>query len=205
MMNVKDTLLNETFELFLKYGIKSVSMDDICKKLGISKKTIYQQISNKEELVSEVFGRHLEDDETQIKYILEQSVDAVDEMVKITLHVLAFLRSMKPSLLYDLKKYHSTSWEIIEKRHFSFIEVTILNNLIRGQKEGVYRKDFNPSIISKLYVNKSNCIVDEDVFPFQTFDRTLLFKETITYHLYGIVSEQGRLLLSKYQKTMSSL
>lgn len=203
-MNLKDTLIAESLHLFLKYGIKSISMDDICKRLCISKKTIYQLIANKDELVSAVLEKHLEEDEKEIEAITSQSSDAIEEMVFITRYILDFLGQMKPAFLYDLQKYHHASWHLISQKHFSFIEKTIYNNLIRGQKEGIYRKDFNPVVISKLYVKKSNCMADEDVFPFDQFTRTQLFKEAITYHLNGVVTEEGRQLLSKHKKIMSS-
>lgn len=191
-MNVKENLVSTAFDLFLKYGIKSVSMDDISRKLGISKKTIYSVINTKDELIDDVLISHLQKDKCDIKSILDQSHDAIDEMVRITRHILAFISSMTPSIIYDLKKYHPQAWNKIEKEHFSFIQQTIYNNLIRGQKEGLYRKDFDPRIIAMLYVNKSHAIVDEDRFPLDSFDKIKLVKEMIFYHLHGIVSEKGK-------------
>jgi AcrR family transcriptional regulator len=143
-MNVKENLVSTAFDLFLKYGIKSVSMDDISRKLGISKKTIYSVINTKDELIDDVLISHLQKDKCDIKSILDQSHDAIDEMVRITRHILTFISSMTPSIIYDLKKYHPQAWNKIEKEHFSFIQQTIYNNLIRGQKEGLYRMDFDP-------------------------------------------------------------
>jgi AcrR family transcriptional regulator len=204
-MNIKDTLISAAFELFLKYGIKSVSMDDISKKVGMSKKTIYHFIQNKDELVSDVLDKRLKKDECTVEEILKNSENAIAEMVNVTRHILAFIRGMTPSILHDLKKYHPKAWEIIETRHFLFIENTIYNNLIRGQNEGLYRADFDPTIISKLYVSKSTALTDEDKFPLDQFDRIKLFKEMIMYHLSGIASEEGIKIIQKQQKTFFSL
>ncbi|MFZ1748834.1 MAG: TetR/AcrR family transcriptional regulator [Saprospiraceae bacterium] len=191
-MNLKDTLLATSFELFLKYGIKSVSMDDISKKLGISKKTIYGCVDTKENLIIDIIEKHIHRDQTDILKILKSSEDAVAEMVNITRHVLIFLRKMTPSLIYDLKKYHPHAWHKMETSHIEFIQQTIFTNLVRGQKEGLYRNDFDPLIISMLYVHKSMTITDQDKFPLDKFERVNLFKEMVTYHLHGIVSEEGR-------------
>ena len=172
-------------------------MDDISKKLGISKKTIYTFIENKESLINEVVEKHIAKDQEAIKNILSNSSDAIDEMVNITKHVLVFLRHMTPSLLYDLKKYHPNAWRKIESQHFSFIEDVINKNLIRGQKEGLYRKSIDPQIISKLYVHNSKSITEEDNFPLEKFNRVTLFQEMITYHLYGIISDSSRERLIK--------
>lgn len=205
MMNVKDSLLNAAFELFLKYGIKSVSMDDISRKLGISKKTIYGCIANKESLISDIVENHLESDEREILKIQSRSSDAIEEMVNISQHILTFLCDMTPSLVFDLKKYHPELWNRIEKQHFKFIENTIHNNLVRGQKEGLYRTNFDAKIVSKLYVVKSNCIVDTDNFPVATFDRVTLFKQLVSYHIHGIVSPEGFQLFQQKHKTFFNL
>ena len=199
-MKLKDNLVSTAFELFLKYGIKSVSMDDISRKLGISKKTIYSVVNTKEELIDDVLSTHLEKDECDIQSILNQSRDAIDEMVNVTKHVAIFLKQMTPSLIYDLKKYYPVFWSKIESTHFTFIERTIYANLQRGQKEGLYRQDFDPMIISKLYVLKSTSIADQDKFPAEAFDRLTLFKEMVRYHLRGIVSEKGATLFDQQHK-----
>ena len=205
MMNLKDTLFTAAFELFLKYGIKSVSMDDISKKLGISKKTIYTFVANKESLISNVLDKHLESDEEEILKITNKSTDAIDEMVNIRQHILTFLCDMTPSVVFDLKKYHPELWAKVEKQHFIFIENTIHNNLVRGQKEGLYRKNFDAKIVSKLYVAKSNCIVDADNFPIAAYNRVTLFKEMISYHLHGVVSPEGFQLFQQKHKTFFNL
>jgi TetR/AcrR family transcriptional regulator, cholesterol catabolism regulator len=205
MMNLKDTLFTAAFELFLKYGIKSVSMDDISRKLGISKKTIYTFVANKESLISNVLDKHLESDEEEILKITNKSIDAIDEMVNISQHILTFLCDMTPSLVFDLKKYHPELWAKVEKQHFTFIENTIHNNLVRGQKEGLYRKNFDAKIVSKLYVAKSNCIVDTDNFPIANYNRVNLFKEMISYHLHGVVSPEGFQLFQQKHKTFFNL
>lgn len=201
-MKLKDNLVSTAFELFLKYGIKSVSMDDISRKLGISKKTIYSVVNTKEELIDDVLSIHLEKDECDIQSILNQSRDAIDEMVNVTKHVAIFLKQMTPSLIYDLKKYYPVFWSKIESTHFTFIERTIYANLQRGQKEGLYRQDFDPMIISKLYVLKSTSIADQDKFPAEAFDRLTLFKEMVRYHLRGIVSEKGAKLFDLQHKNI---
>jgi AcrR family transcriptional regulator len=113
-MNIKDNLVSTAFDLFLKYGIKSVSMDDISRKLGISKKTIYSVINTKDELIDDVLSTHLRKDECDIKSILDESHDALDEMVRITRHILVFISSMTPSIIYDLKNI--TLWPGIKSK-----------------------------------------------------------------------------------------
>jgi len=197
-MSIKETLWTYALELFMKYGIKSVSMDDLARSMGVSKKTIYTFISNKDELIFKVIKRHLDNDEQAIREIVSKATDALDEMSLITRHVLLFLRKIKPSLIYDLKKYHPQSWQLIKEQHFAFIEDVIKTNIYRGQKENLYRKDLHPEIISKLYVAKSQCVVDEELFPLAEFDRVELLKQMLFYHLNGIASDEGKTRLQEF-------
>lgn len=204
-MTIKDRLFSSALELFLKYGIKSVSMDDICQRLAISKKTIYHFIQNKEELVSKVIEKRMAYDERNIRKILTKSLDAVDEMVNITQYAITMLKEMTPALIYDLKKYHPDIWKKVDKTHISFIESVIQKNLIRGQEEGIYRPDFDPVVVSRLYMSKTTSIVDDAVFSKSEFETIQLIKEMIMYHLHGIVSEKGKEVLSNYQTKVSTL
>lgn len=204
-MNVKDRLLSAALELFLKYGIKSVSMDDICNSMAISKKTIYHFITNKEELVSKALEKRMAMDERNIHKILANSQDAIDEMVNITQYAISMLKQMTPALIYDLKKYHPEIWKKVDKKHITFIEGVIQKNLIRGQKEGIYRTDFDPKVVARLYMSKTTSIIDDAIFSSSEFESIQLIKEMIMYHFHGIVSESGNTLLSQYQKKVSTL
>lgn len=204
-MNLRDTILMSAFDLFLKYGIKSVSMDDICKKIGISKKTVYNVISTKDELIHKVLDKHLSRDEEEVTAILTGSGNAIDGMVNISRHVIQFLKRMTPSLIHDLKKYHPGAWKIIEERHFPFIEKTIYDNIRQGQKEGLYRKDLDANILSKLYVLQSLAISDQEHFGQDAYTKTDLYKEMIKYHLHGIISDEGRKLITQQHKNFLSV
>lgn len=171
-------------------------MDDISRKLGISKKTIYTVIDNKKDLIEKIIQLHITRDEQNILAITESSETAVDEMCKIGRHVIKFLKEMKPSLIYDLQKYYPTAWNMIQDQHYGFIYRTIKTNLQRGQAEGLYLSTFDPDIIAKLYVEKTHCIADEEQFPNSTYGRPLLFEQLFRYHMRGISSEEGLKLLA---------
>ncbi len=195
-MITKDKIFLTTFDLFLKYGVKSVSMDDICRKIGISKKTIYTVINCKKDLIEQIIQLQIKRDEEDITTITASSETAVDEMSKIGRHVIKFLKKMKPSLIYDLQKYYPQVWELIEDQHYGFIYRTIKTNLKRGQMEGLYISTFDPDIIAKLYVEKTHCIADEENFPSSKFSRPLLFEQLFMYHMRGISSDKGLKLLA---------
>ncbi|MBK8621189.1 MAG: TetR/AcrR family transcriptional regulator [Saprospiraceae bacterium] len=194
-MTLSENIIHAAFKLFMKYGVRSVSMDDLANVLGMSKKTIYCEFDSKQSLIDKVIKIHLKNDEEKIKEIINNSANALDEMIGISQHVIQFLMQIKPSLIFDLKKFYPQCWDLIEQQHFNFIKTTIEQNVIRGQKEGLYRDDVHPGIISRLYVAKSNTIVNQDIFPLTEFDLPDLFRQLEMYHLFGIVSEEGKKLL----------
>ena len=196
----KTNILDKVQELFMKYGLKSVSMDDISRKLGISKKTLYQCVANKRDLIKEVFQKHIEEEEAAIDKIVANSKDAVDEMIEIARFVTALLREVSPTTLYDMQKYYGDIWGMMEALHQDHIYSVIKTNLDRGISEGLYRKDLNTDIIAKLYVGKTLLIVDEDVFPLKDYNKENLYLEYVHYHLHGIALPKGLKLFEKYTK-----
>ncbi len=198
-MEMNDKIYYGVVELFMQYGIKSVSMDDIASKLGISKKTIYNYIENKNDLVNKIISRYTREDEEIFQSMAQTSENAIDEMINISRHVLKFLRSMKPSLIYDLKKYYRESWNLIEMEHFSFIKETIKENIERGIKEGLYRKNINAEIIARFYSQLAQGVSDENIFPLNEFTRVELFEENVCYHMHGIVNDAGRIKIKNME------
>jgi AcrR family transcriptional regulator len=196
-MQTKQKILDTTFNLYMRYGIKSVSMDDISSELGMSKKTLYQHIENKDDLVRQVITKYIEDDEKEILEISKRSKNAIDEMIGIARHVLYFLRQMKPSLIYDLKKYHRDSWRIIDEKHFQQVHTIIRNNLERGIREGLYRSEITPNIIATFYTKVTEIVVDESVFPINNYKHQDLFISHVNYHMCGIVNEQGKTMFKE--------
>lgn len=202
-MKIPESILSAAFELFMNFGVKSVSMDDIAQRLGISKKTIYASVETKEDLILHVIGNFLELEESNIRKIIAGSSDAVDEIININRHILSYLRVMKPSLIFDLKKYYPECWDMIENTHLTFIREVIEQNILRGQQEDLYRQDLLPFVISKLFITKSLMIIDEKEFSLVKHDLYELIMQLEKYHLYGIVSPAGQERLHKqYHSTL---
>lgn len=195
-----ENLLVTARDFFMQYGIKSVSMADLSSKLGISKKTLYQVVDNKEDLVMKVIENHIQVQNEEMDIILNQNDGAIDEMLKFARYIIDLLKDLKPGVVYDLKKYYPQAWKKIEKLHFDTIDKIILRNVKKGIKEGVYRKNINPEMISRLYVAQALLITDEKLFPSKKFKMESLIREFIAYHFYGIASLEGFKKLNSIKK-----
>lgn len=188
----RNQILEKTFELVMRYGIKSVSLDDISRGIGISKKTIYQYFANKKDLIGNVVNNFIEHDEKVITSIVEDAETAIEGIHKVARHVLQMLRKMSPSMIFDTKKYFPEIWNSIEEGHFNFIRQTIAANIIRGQKEGLYIQDIDADIISRLYISLTFALADEKLFPLTQYTRSDLFTNLINYHIRSLLTDKGR-------------
>jgi AcrR family transcriptional regulator len=188
--------------LFRKYGIRSVTMSDIAAHLGMSKKTLYLYIENKNELVEKILKKYIENEKLMCNQAADTAEDALQEMFSISIQVQRNIENMNPSLLFDLRKYHFEVWQLFEQHRKEFILSIMKNNLKRGIEEDIYRKDMDTEIISRIHIGTINIFSDDELLPPDQFPRPLLHKEFVLYHLYGIVSEKGRELMSDYLKLL---
>ncbi len=202
MTTTPDTDLHHILDFlttqFMTYGIKSVSMDDLATKLGMSKKTLYQHFNNKQDLVSQSLSRHVKLEEEVIEEISRTATDAIDEMAQIAEHTVIHFRQIKPILIHDLQKYYRDIWQSVVIHQSQFIKTKIETNINRGISEGYYRSELNSDIVSKLYVAKSFSLVDENLFSLVNYPRELLVRQHILYHLNGILSDKGRKHLTDF-------
>lgn len=201
----KEQIIIQAFELFMKYGIKSMTMDDIAKNMSMSKKTLYQYFANKDELVNAVMEKNLETDQCQVKSLLSAKNNAIDDLMQIATTINETLKRIHPSIHYDLEKYHPTAWKKFGDHKRNFIYESIKHNITKGINEGLYREDINPEIISMLYVSKADVIFDPIVFPPDRFSFNRVYLEMLKQHIRGIATTKGLKYLDKKLKTIESL
>ena len=175
-------------------------MDDIARMLGVSKKTIYTYIENKKELVVKVIENFISKEHAEVDVIRKDSDNAIDEMMRIAEYVLATMHKIKPSLTYDLKKYHPKAWQLIETRHFNHIREVMESNINRGIKEGYYREEIEPDMCSRLYVGMAHTVFNPDTLMQQDYNIPHLYHHIITYHMNGIMNSSGRKKFKTYIK-----
>jgi hypothetical protein len=120
-----------------------------------------------------------------------QALDALDEMIRIFDYVSSTHRDINPAAVIDLQKYYPKAWTIYLHYQDQFIRKKIEDNLKKGQREGIYRSEFNVEIITSLYTNCLDLLLDHDKFPLLKFGIIPLYKEFIEYHLHGILSQAG--------------
>ncbi|WP_290790675.1 TetR/AcrR family transcriptional regulator [Flavihumibacter sp. UBA7668] len=196
----RDRILIKSRDLFMKYGIRSVSMDDIASEMGISKKTIYQYFADKEELVLEVIDCKIGESQGQCDKDKESAENAIDEMFKAMEMVEQMFRSMNPSVLLDLKKYHPKAYEKFLQHKNDYIYNTIRDNLIRGIQEELYRPELNIDIIARFRIESMLMPLDPVFYSGNKLTLADVEQQIIEHYLFGIVSMKGYRLVLKYQQ-----
>lgn len=187
--------LRRIAELFMRYGIKSITMDDVARELGISKKTLYQFVENKNDLVLKVIELHVEGEKKECADWASEADNAIGEMFKLMESNNQQMAQMKSNIVYDLQKYHHEAWEKMQEFIQGFLYGIVRSNLERGVREGLYRPDFDVDIVAKLHIALSLQLFDERLFPQHHYPKEKLFHEYIMHYLYGIISERGLQLL----------
>jgi AcrR family transcriptional regulator len=190
-MNSDNKIIEKAMDLFMRYGLKSITMDEVARSLGISKKTLYQVVDNKADLIGKAMQVHIEGEKCALGEIHENSENAIDEMLKVGRYISRLLQQMNPSIIYDLKKYYPDGWEMMESLHFEHTHKMIKANIERGMSEDLYRKDLNSDIISRLYVGRMDLVVDKNLFPFGEYTFLQIHENFINYHLYALMSKKG--------------
>jgi len=197
-------LLGQVTALFMQYGIRSLTMDDIARHLGISKKTLYQCFDDKADMVEKTMAAHVDHDTAVVERIHAEAPNAIEEMFLIVQHVSQHLTQVHPSILFDLEKYYPKAFRIFIDYKHKTIRQIIERNMVDGMAQDFYRENLNPRIISGLYVGRIDVFFDRELFPPSETNPAEVYIETIRYHIRGIASEKGIAYLQDKMRTMNN-
>lgn len=199
-MDNKQKILKASEELFFRYGIKSVTMDDIAKHLGMSKKTIYQFFRDKDEVVHTLFAVELDKDRCEFQEISDKSANVVEEIFSFMKKMHEIFGSINPNIFYDLRKYHPKTWNLFHDFRNSFVRQAVADSLEKGKRDGFVRQDVNSDLLALLRVEEIEMGFNPVVFPpdkFRIIDVHLALAE---HFLYGICTLKGHKLVNKYKQ-----
>jgi len=194
-------IIDESAKVFMRLGIRSVNMDDIAQHLRISKKTLYQFVKDKNELVSRVVGHICSHHNTRITEICERSYNAIDESFEISTFVASQVGEMHPSIHFDLQKYHPEAWALLQSTEREDIYECVTANMRKGVEEGLYRDDLNIDVVARIYISRFDVAFDGELFPKVKYRFDEVIWEMFRYHIRGIASDMGlKYLIKKVKK-----
>lgn len=199
-MEPEDKILKVSLELFFKYGIKRVTMDDIAKELGMSKKTIYQQYKEKDDIVNKLFEIELGRHEKKFEEVYKQSTNPIHEIVLISKNMRAMMQNVNPVFFMDLQKMYPKAFEKLQEFKNKCACEEIKRNISKGIEEGYYRPEINIEFITSYRMMQVDTIMFGNYFSFDKISFVQTHELMLDLFLNGICTEKGRKLYNEYKK-----
>jgi len=194
-----DRIIQGGEDLFLTAGIKSVTMDDIAKHLGMSKKTIYQFFKDKNELVIALVKKKLKEDEDTMEAIIAKSGNVMEEMINMMKCSEDIFSRINPIVIHDMQKYHPDAWAEFQNFKADVIVRTLEELLTKGKKQGYIRPDIDVKIIARMRVSQVELGFNTSVFPMAEFSPWKVQVQFLEHFNYGICTLKGYKLLNQYK------
>ena len=187
---IKEKILSESEKLLWKYGVRTITMDDIARRLGISKKTIYQHFSDKEDIVFQVVNYHLTNEMCEVDKLMGVAGNPVEEMLLVSDMMRRRADAVNPSLLVDVQRYYPKAWGAFLEHKENRIIKDIKASLQRGVDQGLYRADINLETMARLRVELIQLGFDDRIFP-HTTDVMALQEQLLHHFVRGILTDTG--------------
>jgi AcrR family transcriptional regulator len=200
MSEIQERIKQKADELFRRYGIRSVTMDEIAAQLGISKKTIYQYYADKDQLVDAVAVDEIKFSQESCLKDMTSTANAIEEIFRVMEFVEVMFRNMNPSMLYDLEKYHPAGYKKFLEHKNKFLYEMIRRNLERGIKEELYRPEIKVELMARFRLESMMLAFNSELFPPSRFSLVELQQEFIEHFLYGLATLKGYKLIVKYKQ-----
>ncbi len=178
-------------------------MDDIARKIGISKKTLYELFKDKDELVLECIKCMLNDNQAQTEKALKNSINAIDQAINILMIMEKMIRGMNPVCYLDLQRFYPSAAKYLNDHKDSFMFQCISDNLKQGIQEGFYREDIDIEIISRFRMESALIVFQHDLFPQETYDIVKVNTQIFAHYIYGIASSKGHKMIESYLKKIN--
>ncbi len=194
-------ILEKVLSLYKKYGLKSVTMDDVSRELGMSKKTLYLYVKDKRDLVEQVMFMEIDCFKNNACHSFNQNLNSIEEILEVFKLITIQFKEFNPSLDYDLRKYYPDFYEKIGKFKREHMYASFIENIEKGKKEGLYRKDIDAEIIAQLHVFRAENMVFYKVIEKTNFSPDTLY-EIFNYHIRGVVNAKG---LEFYESKLKEL
>lgn len=199
-METKDKIIETATEQFMRFGVRSVTMDDIARQAGVSKKTIYQEFSDKNQLVYDTFSRALENDKCIMEKFPQLKDGVIEHMTGMATYIRERFGDMNPLVLNEIQRYYPEAWQLFEDFKENHIYEEIVGVLEKGKEEGFFRPEIDTRILAMMRLEQMMFSWDPVKFPPSKFNAVDLQIEIFEHFLFGIFTEKGRKAYLK-QKT----
>jgi TetR/AcrR family transcriptional regulator, cholesterol catabolism regulator len=197
-MEIRDKIIKDAGKLFIEDGIKLVTMDMIAQSMGISKRTIYENFKDKDDLLSnflmDIFMQH----KKRALEIMSTSRNVIEALFNFGLFQHDSMKTINPLFFEDLKKYHFDIYaKVINSGEIRNHEITY-TILKRGQNEGVFIKEIDLEVANRFihYMMDFFNVVKSEL---KCEDHRIWISVHLPY-LRGICTEKGQEIVKSFSK-----
>lgn len=203
MEDLHKPLLLRIRDLLFLYGTKSITLDDIASRMGISKKTIYSCCPDKKNLVDRIVVDYLSSHRAEAERVRAESRHAIDEVLQMARLARARMEQVSPAFLFDLNKYYPDIWARFEQYRTQEIFGQVVDVIKRGQQEGLFRTDLDTEIVAAMHLQHIRLLTEPGQQPRPERPVGDLIRHIISIFLQGIVTRKGLDVMSQLEKDIS--
>ena len=175
----------------LRYGLQAMTMDDVCRELSMSKKTLYQYFTNKADLVDQAVRQVFCSHEETMKSITAENENAIDRMIKRYKYLMQMIESHGPSMMFPLKKYYPKTFEwLFAQRQQTMVEA-LVQTIRDGQAQRLFRDDLDAELVAKIHFTTMVGLSDADLQSESLAERRDLMWTAISLFIRSISTAQG--------------
>lgn len=199
-MDTLTKILTAAAELFRQYGFKSITMDDIARRAGISKKTLYQHFSNKHEVINEAVLWYKEQVCNEFDSIMQESENAVEAMVRLMNMLDATYRQINPVAMFELQRFYPSGYELFREGLIKQDVESVKANIFQGMEEGYYRSGIDADLLARFHIETSLLMMQPNLMVSDRYNLQQVNQEIMELFLYGIMTPKGEKLYQKYKE-----
>ncbi len=203
MNKYKDRIIDEAIQLFMKQGIRSVTMDEIAKQCGISKRTLYENFQDKEELLVNCVEKIHEIKMKNHKEIVKTSENVIEVLLTKIRQLMKDASQLKPSFHKEINKYYPSVAAIQQKYFKEFVANEISSFIKKGIKQGLFRKELNVEIVTGLLIGQIQYVIN-DLSENSKYSIVEIFQTMMLSFARGISTNKGIALLENFEKNNST-
>jgi TetR/AcrR family transcriptional regulator, cholesterol catabolism regulator len=193
-------IVEKTSEMYKRYGIKSVTMDDTAHKLGISKKTLYQFVKDKNDLVERIIEYENSQRAFELDKIHYDTKDITDKFVRLFHLFIKAIKDFNPAIEYDLSKYYPKLYQRARDEWREMVSKSFSIVLAEGKAKGIFRKSIDESLFARMFLFGLEQLQNNNIITTEEFNSSEFTDKILDYHICAISTEKGLKLFKEYKQ-----
>ncbi|HEY1025594.1 MAG TPA: TetR/AcrR family transcriptional regulator [Sphingobacteriaceae bacterium] len=195
---MEERILNKASEQFFSFGLRSVTMDELAREMGVSKKTLYRHFADKDQIVERVIARLLNDHKQEIGCCRDAATDAVHEVALQLEVILKIFFGIKPGFFNEVQKYFPEIWCNVMSHEKEALLDGIRQNLEHGVSTGLYRPEIDITITSLFRLNQLRSLFTPSLYEVSYIEVKELACKLTDLYLNAITTVKGKQLINDY-------